>query len=166
MIIRHASADDADAIAALNEVFVSVTSPMDSERFRELLALSSFCLVAENANGLLGFVIAMKNGAPYDNGNYQWFEARVPNMVYVDRIVLASEARGQGIGTQLYSDLADLAIGSDCQTMTAEMDIDPPNEHSVYFHKKLGFVEIGQRTLDSGKRVSMQSVALTKLATL
>ena len=50
--------------------------------------------------------------------------------------------------------------------MTAEMDIDPPNEHSVYFHKKSGFVEIGQRTLDSGKRVSMQSVALTKLATL
>ena len=42
MIIRHASADDADAIAALNEVFVSVTSPMDSERFLALFALSSF----------------------------------------------------------------------------------------------------------------------------
>ena len=37
MIIRHARAEDADAIAALNEVFVSVTSPMDSERFLELL---------------------------------------------------------------------------------------------------------------------------------
>ena len=166
MIIRHASADDADAIAALNEVFVSVTSPMDSERFLALLALSSFCLVAEDGDGLLGFVIAMKNGAPYDNGNYQWFEARVPDMVYVDRIVLASDARGRGIGAQLYAYLAELAAGSDCQTMTAEMDIDPPNEHSVYFHKKSGFVEIGQRTLDSGKRVSMQSVALTKLATL
>ena len=166
MIIRHASVDDADAIAALNEVFVAVTSPMDSERFRELFALSSFCLVAENANGLLGFVIAMKNGAPYDNGNYQWFEARVPSMVYVDRIVLASEARGQGIGAELYSYLGELAAGSDCHTMTAEMDIDPPNEHSVYFHKKSGFAEIGQRTLDSGKRVSMQSVALTKLAAL
>ena len=64
MIIRHATADDADAISALNEVFVSVTSPMDSERYLELLTLSSFCLVAENGEGLLGFVIAMKNGAP------------------------------------------------------------------------------------------------------
>lgn len=166
MIIRHATADDADAISALNEVFVSVTSPMDSERYLELLSLSSFCLVAENGEGLLGFVIAMKNGAPYDNGNYQWFEARVPDMVYVDRIVLASTARGQGIGAKLYSYLAELALGSDCQTMTAEIDIDPPNKHSVYFHKKSGFTEIGQRTLDSGKRVSMQSVALTRLGTL
>lgn len=166
MIVRHATADDADAISALNEVFVSVTSPMDSERFLELLTLSSFCLVAENGEGLLGFVIAMKNGAPYDNGNYQWFETRVPNMVYVDRIVLASTARGQGIGAKLYGYLAELAVGSDCETMTAEMDIDPPNEHSVYFHKKSGFTEIGQRTLDSGKRVSMQSVALARLGTL
>ena len=114
MIIRHARAEDADAIAALNEVFVSVTSPMDSERFLELLTLSSFCLVAENSDGLLGFVIAMKNGAPYDNGNYQWFESRVPGMVYVDRIVLASDARGQGIGTKLYGYLAELAVGAAC----------------------------------------------------
>jgi hypothetical protein len=37
MIVRHATADDANTITALNEVFVSVTSPMDGERFRELL---------------------------------------------------------------------------------------------------------------------------------
>ena len=87
-------------------------------------------------------------------------------MVYVDRIVLASDARGQGVGAKLYGYLAELAIGLNCQTMTAEMDIDPPNDHSVYFHQKSGFAEIGQRTLDSGKRVSMQSVALTQLAAL
>ena len=156
MIIRHASADDADAIAALNEVFVSVTSPMDSERFLALLALSSFCLVAEDANGLLGFVIAMTNGAPYDNGNYKWFDDRVSDMVYVDRIVLASEARGQGIGRELYRYLSELALGAGCSVMTAEMDIEPPNTHSLHFHSKRGFVEHGQRVLDGGKRVSMQ----------
>lgn len=166
MIIRHAIADDAAAIAELNEVFASVTSPMDAERFMMLFALSSFCLVAENTNAILGFVIAMKNGAPYDNGNYQWFEARVPDMVYVDRIVLARDARGKGVGQQLYNYLSELAVGADCRTMTAEIDIDPPNEHSVYFHAKLGFSEMGRRTLDSGKRVSMQSVALSHFADL
>ena len=166
MIIRHAIADDAATIAELNEVFASVTSPMDAERFMTLFALSSFCLVAENTNAILGFVIAMKNGAPYDNGNYQWFEARVPDMVYVDRIVLASDARGKGVGRQLYRYLSELAVGADCRTMTAEIDIDPPNEHSVYFHAKLGFSEMGRRTLDSGKRVSMQSVALSHFADL
>ncbi len=166
MIIRKATPDDADAIASLNEVFVAVTSPMDAERFLELFALSSFCLVAETTDTVLGFVIAMTNGAAYDNGNYQWFNARVSDMVYVDRIVLASDARGQGVGGALYAYLAELAMGSGCQNMTAEMDIDPPNAHSVYFHEKLGFSEIGQRSLDSGKRVSMQSVPLSKLSTI
>jgi predicted GNAT superfamily acetyltransferase len=94
MIVRHATADDANTITALNEVFVSVTSPMDGERFRELFALSSFCLVAEAPNEVLGFVMAMTNGAPYHNGNYKWFDDRVSDMVYVDRIVLASDGEG------------------------------------------------------------------------
>lgn len=161
MIIRHATTDDAEAIAALNEVFVSVTSPMDAERFLELFALSDFCLVAETPDAVLGFVIAMKSGLPYENGNYQWFEARVPDMVYVDRIVLSSGARGQGLGKKLYSYLAELALASNCAVMTAEIDIEPLNEHSVYFHEKLGFSELGQRTLDSRKRVSMQSAPLS-----
>lgn len=166
MIIRHATADDAEAIAALNEVFVSVTSPMDAERFLELFALSNFCLVAETADAVLGFVIAMKNGLPYENGNYQWFEARVPDMIYVDRIVLSSDARGQGLGKKLYCYLAELALASNCVVMTAEIDIEPLNEHSVYFHEKLGFSELGQRTLDSRKRVSMQSASLSNLTDL
>jgi predicted GNAT superfamily acetyltransferase len=111
MIVRHATADDANTITALNEVFVSVTSPMDGERFRELFELSRFCLVAEAPNEVLGFVMAMKNGAPYDNGNYKWFDDRVSDMVYVDRIVLASEARGQGVGRVLYRYLSELAQG-------------------------------------------------------
>ena len=166
MIIRHATVDDAAIIAQLNEAFVSVTSPMDTERFLSLYELSSFCLVAETTDSVIGFVIAMKNGALYENGNYQWFEAQVADMVYVDRIVLANEARNKGVGKALYVYLADLALSSGCRIMTAEMDIDPPNDHSVYFHKKLGFLEIGQRTLDSGKRVSMQSIALSDLGSL
>ena len=90
MKIRLANPTDAPQIADLNEVFVSVTSPMDTQRFLELYALCSYCLVVEDGERLLGFVIAMRNAASYDNGNYQWFEARVPCMVYVDRIVPVS----------------------------------------------------------------------------
>ena len=93
MKIRSANAADAVQIADLNDVFVSVTSPMDAQRFLELFELCSYCLVVDDGEQLLGFVIAMRNGAPYDNGNYQWFEARVRNMVYVDRIVLAADTR-------------------------------------------------------------------------
>ena len=98
----------------------------------------------------------MRNEAPYDNGNYQWFEKRVRDMVYVDRIVLAADARGQGLGHQLYDALSTMALADGCKVMTAEMDIEPPNTHSLRFHTKRGFVEQGQRVLDGGKRVSMQ----------
>lgn len=163
MLIRPARAEDAECIADLNEVFVDVTSPMDAHRFLELFDLSSFCLVAEEGHELLGFVIAMRSGAPYVNANYQWFNERFDNMVYIDRIVLASESRGRGLGPALYEYTAMLAEAVDCDVMTAEMNIAPPNEHSLHFHSKQGFVELGQRTLDSGKCVSMQSVTLRAL---
>lgn len=156
MKIRQASEADAAQIAALNEDFVAVTSPMDEARFLALLALSSYCLVVAEGDRLLGFVIAMRNGAAYDNGNYAWFDERVQDMVYVDRIVLASDARGRGLGGNLYDELASVARADGCKVMTAEMDIEPPNQHSLYFHSKRGFTEHGQRALDSGKRVSMQ----------
>ena len=156
MLIRQATHEDAADIASLNEIFVDVTSPMDHQRCLELLALSSYCLVADEGDRLLGFVMAMRSGSPYDNGNYQWFEARVQNMVYVDRIVLASDTRGRGIGVALYDHLGSLAVEDGCTVMTAEMNILPPNDHSLYFHAKQGFVEQGQRVLDSGKTVSMQ----------
>ncbi|MEK9576356.1 MAG: GNAT family N-acetyltransferase [Halieaceae bacterium] len=156
MKIRLANPTDAPQIADLNEVFVSVTSPMDAQRFLELFELCSYCLVVEDGERLLGFVIAMRNAAPYDNGNYQWFEARVQSMVYVDRIVLAADARGQGLGYQLYAELSKLALADGCRVMTAEMDIEPPNAHSLHFHSKQGFIEHGQRVLEGGKRVSMQ----------
>lgn len=156
MKIRLASEADAAQIAELNEGFVAVTSPMDETRFLALFSLSSYCLVAEEKGRLLGFVIAMRNGAAYDNGNYAWFDERVEAMVYVDRIVLASGARGRGLGGALYDELSSMARADGCKVMTAEMDIEPPNEHSLYFHSKRGFAEHGQRMLDSGKRVSMQ----------
>lgn len=156
MKIRSANPADASQIALLNEVFVSVTSPMNAQRFLELFDLCSYCLVIDEGERLLGFVIAMRNAAPYDNGNYQWFETRVWNMVYVDRIVLAADARGQGLGHQLYDELSTLALADGCKVIAAEMDIEPPNTHSLHFHGKRGFVERGQRVLDGGKRVSMQ----------
>ena len=156
MRIRSANPADAFQIAALNEVFVSVTSPMDALRFLELFELCSYCLVVEDGERLLGFVLAMCNAVPYDNRNYQWFEARVQDMIYVDRIVLATDARGHGLGHQLYDRLSAMALADGCKVMTAEMDIEPPNTHSLHFHNKRGFIERGQRVLDGGKRVSMQ----------
>ena len=77
MLIRHAMKEDAGQISALNDVFVAVTSPMNEARFLHLLALSGYCVVAEVDSTVVGFVIAMRSGAPYDNDNYRWFDTRL-----------------------------------------------------------------------------------------
>lgn len=149
-------AKDTGAIVALNDAVVAVTSPMDAARFETLHALCSFCTVVERGAEVIGFILAMQNGAAYDNGNFQWFADRLNRFVYIDRIVLGEAARGLGLGTKLYDHLADQAQRQGSLIMAAEMDLVPANPGSIAFHRKYGFVEIGTRALESGKVVSMQ----------
>lgn len=154
--LRPATLDDTAAIVALNAAVVAVTSPMDHPGFQALLAISAFCDVAQQRGEVLGFVLAMQNGAAYANGNYQWFAERLNRFVYIDRIVIGDRARGLGLGTMLYDHVTDQAVRRGSLVMAAEMDLIPANPGSLDFHKKRGFVEIGTRRLDSGKTVSMQ----------
>ena len=158
--LRPAIAADTDAIVALNLAVVAVTSPMDAARFQALHAVCSFCTVAERDGRVVGFLLAMQNGAAYDNGNFAWFSQRLNRFVYIDRIVLGEAARGHGLGTRLYDHLATQARHSGSLMMAAEMDLMPANPGSIAFHRNYGFVEIGTRQLDSGKIVSMQIKAL------
>ena len=154
---RNAKSADAEIIANLNEAVVSVTSPMTAEQFLELKALSRYCLVVETSSGEVeGFIIVMTKGEPYDNGNYQWFSERYDNFAYIDRIVLAPSLRNLGVAGQLYDLIGDMAIDDGCRVLAAEMDIDPPNPHSLHFHSRYGFEEVGVRDLERGKTVSMQ----------
>jgi len=160
---RNAEAADARIIADLNEAVVSVTSPMTAAEFLELKALSRYCLVVEAASGEVeGFIIVMTKGEPYDNGNYQWFSERYDDFAYIDRIVLGPSLRNLGVAHQLYDLIGDMAADDGCSLLAAEMDIDPPNPHSLHFHSRYGFEEVGVRDLERGKTVSMQVAPITR----
>ena len=156
MKIYPATLAHTDDIVALNKTFVAVTSPMDASRFKHLFDISSLCLVAENEGKIVGFVLAMAQGDTYENDNFQWFDDRLNRYVYIDRIVISEDGRGHGIGSQLYAYVIDWAQQQGLLQIAAEMDLMPPNEDSLKFHQKRGFVAIGSRELESGKTVSMQ----------
>jgi len=156
MKIQPATLNNTNDILALNDRFVAVTSPMDAAQFQHLLEISSLCIVAENDGEILGFVLAMTKQDTYENGNFQWFKDRLNNFVYIDRIVVAADGRGAGVGSQLYEHITEWARQRDLLLIAAEMDLVPPNEASLKFHQKKGFVALGQRILESGKTVSMQ----------
>ncbi len=155
--IRDYRDDDLKALLTLNEAVVEVTSEMDEAHCRELISYCYRCLVVTLELEVLGFAMAIREGEGYDNGNYRWFETRHEQFLYIDRIVLDERIRGYGIASKLYDRLISCVGFSKPWTLCAEMNIKPPNNHSLYFHANYGFVEIGRRTLPSGKEVSMQT---------
>ncbi|WP_353227061.1 GNAT family N-acetyltransferase [Novosphingobium sp.] len=158
--LRPATMADAPTIVALNAAVVAVTSPMDVADFTALLPLCAVCTVVERAGTLLGFIMAMQQGAGYDNGNFRWFSDRLNRFVYIDRVVIDADARGLRLGSMLYDHLSRAARQRDCLLLAAEMDLIPANPVSLKFHAQRGFVQLGTRELPSGKVVSMQVAGL------
>ena len=103
------------------------------------------------------FLLAFAPGAPYDSVNYRWFDARYADFLYVDRIVVAEDARGLGLASRLYRDLFRHARAQGYGRVVCEFDVDPPNPASERFHRGFGFAEVGSQRLPGGKTVSLQS---------
>ena len=156
--IRDAGADDASAILALNDVAVQHTSAMDALRLQELQTMANCNWVIAVDGVVAGFLLAMRERAGYANPNYDFFAARYPVFLYIDRIVIAPEHAGLKLGTRLYEALFAHARAQGVPVLTCEYNIEPPNEPSRRFHDRFGFAEIGTQTLDGGKkRVSLQA---------
>lgn len=159
--IRDAAADDAGVIVLLNEVAVQHTSAMDEARLKDLQTLADCNWVVTVDGSVAGFLLAMREGAGYANPNFDFFAARYPVFLYIDRIVIAPEHAGLKLGTRLYEALFDQARAHGVPVVTCEYNIEPPNEPSRRFHNKFGFAEIGTQRLDGGKkRVSLQAATL------
>lgn len=156
--LRTATSADFNAIVALNDVEVKQTSPMDVERLRELAGMASYHKVASAEGRIAAFLLAMREGAAYQNDNYGWFAERFPKFAYVDRIVVSPEFAGYGIGSQLYADLFDYVRSQGIAAVTCEYNLQPPNPASQRFHDKFGFKQIGSQWVANGsKLVSLQA---------
>ena len=156
--IRYAEDNDFPAIVELNAHEVQHTSPMDLDRLRDLDSISSYHKVATVDDEVAAFLLAMKDHCGYINENYEWFAARYPQFLYVDRIVVSSKFQGLRLGSLLYQDMFQQARANQIQVVTCEYNIIPPNEPSRIFHDKFGFHEIGTQWIANGaKQVSLQA---------
>ena len=155
--VRDANRDDYEAILALNSSEVGHTSAMDAARLALLDGLSCYHRVVCVDARVSGFLLAMRDGAAYENDNFGWFSQRYEQFVYVDRIVISSAARGLRLGSLLYEDLFGWARQNGIPLVTCEYNIVPPNEPSRLFHEKFGFREQGTQWVDNhSKQVSLQ----------
>jgi predicted GNAT superfamily acetyltransferase len=69
-------------------------------------------------------------------------------------VVVAPQARRQGVARALYDDLAGLARAERIGLLACEVNLDPPNPRGLAFHEALGFLPAGEATDPrTGKRV-------------
>ena len=100
----------------------------------------------------MGFVICLRENTKYHSINYKFFQKRHKRFFYIDRIAVVNEYQSSGIGSTLYNELLSLRDSFNIP-MCAEVNIVPPNEQSINFHKKHGFSEIIESTIKEGYSV-------------
>jgi uncharacterized protein len=150
--------DTLDNILALGALHEVETSPLTRAK---LIKMASEAFHIETADdGRDGYLVSFDQDADYESVNFRWFAARYPRFVYIDRVVVAAHARGQGVARSFYEALFDRARAANHADVVCEINLEPPNPGSMAFHVALGFVEVGQGSPSKGKRVSYQAFRL------
>ena len=158
--LRAALPEDSDTIVAMNQGVVDVTAPMDKQRLAAIVAAGAQIQMAICNGEQAGFLMTLPVDCHYDSGNYQWFNSRLRAFLYIDRVVIAAAHRNSGIGSLFYQNAIELARQQKLHWLAAEMNSIPPNEISLAFHRKHGFIEMAEREAGGGKSVSMQVRAI------
>ena len=152
-LLRPLTAADASQLTDLNNAAVPAVpeeTEEDMDALREMADVALAVIDEERPEKVLGFVLAMHPGSPYDSENYRWFEDRGGNGLYVDRIVVDRAVRGRGLGQVLYASVFGAAEAERRAEVTCEVNLDPPNPGSLAFHSRLGFREVGRQATKGG----------------
>src|SRR4051812_50209619 len=105
-MIRSLTAADRPAVLALNNAHAAEVNELSAEALAALLAVAAYAVVID---GGLGFLIALDERTPVQGPNHAWFLARRRAFLYIDRVAVAAEVRGQGYARRLYDAAAALA---------------------------------------------------------
>lgn len=160
---------DLDRVLEINAANVPDVGKSDAAHLRHLFDESAISLVCEvgepgaavgviEPGEIAGFCILFAPGADYASVNYQWFATHHPGSMYLDRVAFDERFHGRGLGTVMYAEVERIIATEHPGTteFTLEVNVDPPNEPSLAFHRKLGFVEVG-RQMSHGIEVSLMT---------
>jgi len=149
--LRAGTVADAAAVLALNNASVPHVNELTAETFAQLVAMSVHYTVAEDAGGILGFVLCLASGGDYWSDNYRWFSTRYDSFLYLDRVAVSPRAQRRGVGHALYDGVHAAARGR-WPCVTLEVNLRPPNPVSDAFHRAMGYEEVGVREYEDGAK--------------
>lgn len=152
--IRDIAVTDLAGILVLNESEVPHVGSVSMHELRWFATHADYFRVACSGTRIAGFLIGLRPGSTYGSPNYRWFADRYADFAYIDRVAVTPEFRRYKLASRLYADFAQAMSG--VPRLACEVNIRPPNEASMRFHRSLGFVQVGSRVAETGdKEVAM-----------
>ncbi|NMR20570.1 GNAT family N-acetyltransferase [Cellulomonas fimi] len=142
---------DLPALAAMNDAAAPAVNRLGLDGLAVHVPRCDLAVVIDDDGGSpAGFLLALAPGADYDSENYRWFSSHRPGSLYVDRIVVAPDTHGQGLGRALYAAADECAAALGLGEITCEVNLEPPNPGSLAFHSRLGFTQVGEQSTKGG----------------
>ena len=142
-------------VLRLNADHGELLSPLDAVRLGDLRRWASRADVIVCDGQTAGFVLVFGPGTAYDSENYRWFSERYGTQFdYLDRIVIDDRFRRRGLASAVYDAVEESALPR--ERLVLEVNIDPPNQPSLEFHRLRGYREVTQLG-EPGHRVSLMT---------
>jgi predicted GNAT superfamily acetyltransferase len=157
VIIRDMTAADLSSIHAINEAGAPGVHGESPEQLAAITRECCIAIVAEVDGVVAAFCQVLPPRADYQSTSYRWFSMRYDDFVYLDRVAVAADHRGRGIGSRLYE---EVERRTRAVWVTLEVNLRPRNDGSLRFHARKGFVEVGQQETDYGALVSLMAKRL------
>jgi len=144
MSLKIAPLEDANLLLEINNAAVPDVNMLTEAKAGWLVdhvVTPGLALLDEKPAGL---VVVLSDQCSYDSDYYRWFTERYENFLYIDRVIVAASARGQGVARQLYQEIDRIAQERKL-AVVADVYSDPPNVPSLALHRAMGFEEVGSQ---------------------
>jgi predicted GNAT superfamily acetyltransferase len=151
--LRDIAPEDREWLHALNVACLPAVNDLAIDALWRLVGKTVSTRVALLDGKPAGATMTLGPGTPHDSVNYLWFDRRMADFLYLDRIMVEESARGAGIGKALYRDVFRIAGAlPGIDAVTCEVNLRPFNGGSLRLHAALGFVTVGEQETEGGKK--------------
>ena len=144
---------DANLLLALNNAALPDIGELSSHKARWL---ADHCVIPGLAmldGQAAAMVVVLSDNCGYESDFYRWFTDRYQNFLYIDRIVVTSWARGQGIARQIYQYI-ERAAEEQGMAIVADVYSEPPNVPSLNLHHTMGFQAVGSQFIPARNKTA------------
>ncbi len=153
-MFRSIYTSDVSDLWDINQENVPAVGEERIESLQAIVEVSEIALGVVDGDHLVGFCLVLPPGTSYASPNYRYFEDRYEDFAYLDRVAFRASHQGRGLGSALYDEVESRL---ERPLLTLEVNVIPPNEGSMKFHLRRGFVELEQRETRAGKVVSLMA---------